>query len=407
MYGRVDADVDKGQVFEQGHGLGWAVPACAHIATAGLVALFQPEQAVAVQKANGQSPSGHPHHLSYRLALIFNETKCGDGGDQVKAGIRKGQGAGIGPEVVQLRPLLLSGKLEPVRIDVQSGHKAQASSRQRAGEKARTTADIQQTLAEPDFKPLQQKLKLALSHPLAVAMVVPVVVGFCCSHLELFMKLKLVGLAICPFVQRSVITLRHKQVDFEIQYIDLNNPPEWFMALSPLGKVPLLILDDEKVLFESAVINEFIDDVTPPSIKPADAFLLAQNRAWIEFGSNCLIQQYQWMTATTEADFSNARTVIKGSLKHLEKCLGTGPWFNGANFSLVDTAFAPLFMRYRLFEHRQKILDAARFPKISAWADRLLALPEVQQSVVPDFAELYLDWLGGQTGFGPTLLTAN
>lgn len=221
------------------------------------------------------------------------------------------------------------------------------------------------------------------------------------------MKLKLVGLAICPFVQRSVITLRHKQVDCEIQYIDLDNPPEWFKALSPLGKVPLLILDDEKVLFESAVINEFIDDVTPPSIKPADAFLLAQNRAWIEFGSNCLVQQYQWMTAATEADFSSARASIEGSLNHLEKFLASGPWFNGANFSLVDTAFAPLFMRYRLFEERQQVLDTGRFPKISAWAERLLALPEVQQSVIPEFAELYLDWLDGQAGFGPQLLTAN
>lgn len=221
------------------------------------------------------------------------------------------------------------------------------------------------------------------------------------------MKLKLVGLAICPFVQRSVITLRHKAMDFEIQYIDLNNPPDWFKALSPLGKVPLLILDDAKVLFESAVINEFIDDVTPPTIKPADAFLLAQNRAWIEFGSNCLIQQYQWMTAATEDDFSSARAAIEGSLNHLEKFLGAGPWFNGADFSLVDTAFAPLFMRYRLFEDKQKMLDAGRFPRISAWADRLLALPEVKASVVPDFAELYLDWLGGQTGFAPTLLTAN
>lgn len=217
------------------------------------------------------------------------------------------------------------------------------------------------------------------------------------------MKLKLVSLDICPFVQRSVITLRHKGLDFELEYIDLESPPDWFKRISPLGRVPLLLVDGEKVLFESAVINEFIDDVTPPLIKPADPFVLALNRSWIEYGSNCLSQQYQWMMAADRETFDRLRLEIKASLERIESVLDVGPWFNGPDFSLVDTAYAPLFMRYLLLG-AYPMLDEAWFPKTAAWADALLALPEVQQSVPVDFADRFFRNLGRHSGFGPRLL---
>ena len=58
---------------------------------------------------------------------------------------------------------------------------------------------------------------------------------------------------LCPYVQRAVITLAEKRVPFERTYVDLANKPEWFRQISPLGKTPVLKVDDQ-VLFESAVI---------------------------------------------------------------------------------------------------------------------------------------------------------
>jgi glutathione S-transferase len=216
------------------------------------------------------------------------------------------------------------------------------------------------------------------------------------------MHFKLVSLDICPFVQRSVITLRHKGLGFELEYIDLESPPDWFKAISPLGKVPVLVVDRERVLFESAVINEFIDDVTPPLIKPSDPFQLALNRSWIEYGSNCLSQQYQWMMAADRETFDRLGLEIKASLERIESVLDVGPWFNGPDFSLVDTAYAPLLMRYLLLG-AYPMLDAAWFPKTAAWADALLALPEVQQSVPVDFADRFFRNFGRHSGFGPRL----
>ena len=82
-------------------------------------------------------------------------------------------------------------------------------------------------------------------------------------------KLRLVSFKICPFVQRAVITLKYRNVPFEITYIDLKDPPDWFQEISPLGKVPVLLVDDSP-LFESAVINEYLDEITGGGLLPSD-----------------------------------------------------------------------------------------------------------------------------------------
>jgi len=96
---------------------------------------------------------------------------------------------------------------------------------------------------------------------------------------------ELVSFKICPFVQRARITLLHKRVPHTVTNIELKEPPTWFPAISPLGKVPLLRVDGGTVLFESAVINEFIDETTTPPLHPADPLARAQNRAWIAYAS--------------------------------------------------------------------------------------------------------------------------
>jgi len=64
-------------------------------------------------------------------------------------------------------------------------------------------------------------------------------------------SLKPVSHTLCPYVQRAVITLHEKQIPHEREYVDLAQKPAWFLALSPLGKVPLLLVGDTG-LFESA-----------------------------------------------------------------------------------------------------------------------------------------------------------
>lgn len=219
------------------------------------------------------------------------------------------------------------------------------------------------------------------------------------------MAYQLISFVLCPYVQRSVITLKEKRVPFEITYIDLDNPPEWFPVLSPMGKVPVLRVDQDRVLFESAVINEYLDETNPPPLHPQDPWRRAHNRAWIEFGSNLIGRQYRMLVASDEDGFVQERDSLLGDLRHVEQQLGEGPFFNGAAFSLADTAYAPLFMRLDIIErlYPQGLFEPT--PKVRAWSDALLARPSVRESVVADFETRFRQrfaamggWLGQRLG---------
>lgn len=208
---------------------------------------------------------------------------------------------------------------------------------------------------------------------------------------------KLISFKLCPFVQRSVISLLHQGVEFDIEYIDLANKPDWFLKISPFGKVPVLMVD-ETPLFESAVINEYLNEVYPPSMHPEDALLRAQNRAWIEFGSAMIMTQYRMYTAQNAEGFEKERQDLQAQSQRLEEQLGDGPYFNGASLSLVDTTYAPVFMRYAMMEANSSLQFFENTPKVRAWAQAIDALESVKKSVVPEFETLFVDYIKAQNG---------
>jgi glutathione S-transferase len=201
--------------------------------------------------------------------------------------------------------------------------------------------------------------------------------------------LELISFKTCPFVQRAAITLAYKNVAHKVTFIDLADPPDWFLEISPLQKVPLLRVDDE-VLFESAVINEYLDDITGAELQPRDSLARAKNRSWIEVSSNMLGNHYMMKMASNQESYEKYRNRLKQQMKHLEKRLDDGPWFNGEYFSLADTAFAPLFVHDAVANYRISIIDPKTMPKVDAWSKRLMSLPAVKNSVIPEFEALFL-----------------
>src|SRR5260221_3880977 len=82
-------------------------------------------------------------------------------------------------------------------------------------------------------------------------------------------KYLLVSFKTCPWVQRAAIVLREKKVDFALSHIDPDNRPDWFLAISPHRKVPVLRIDDRVSLFESNAIAEYLDETSRrASIRP-------------------------------------------------------------------------------------------------------------------------------------------
>lgn len=216
--------------------------------------------------------------------------------------------------------------------------------------------------------------------------------------------LHLVSFPLCPFVQRSVITLKHKKVPFELTFIDPKEPPAWFLEKSPTGKVPLLIVDQDTPLFESAVINEYVDELAPPRLMPGDPLHRALARAWIAFGSDMIMAMHRWMTAPTEEGFREARDEATRGLRRMEEQCQAGPCFSGPDFTLLDSTLAPLLMRYELLQDPDSPWQPAEYPRLARWWQHVSALPEVQDSTIGDFRERLIRFLNAQEGFaGPRL----
>lgn len=206
------------------------------------------------------------------------------------------------------------------------------------------------------------------------------------------MKPVLISFDLCPFVQRSVITMKIKNVDFDVKYIDLENKPDWFLKISPFGKVPVLQIGED-VLFESAVINDYLDEMNPPSLYPQNALEKAKNRAWIEFGSELIMNMFQWSIANDLEAHDRTKQTYLENLEKLENHLNNTPYFNGESLSLVDAAYAPLFQRQILLDKAMNGEILNGYPKTKAWAHAVVALPEVTESVIPEFNETFLSYL--------------
>ena len=201
-------------------------------------------------------------------------------------------------------------------------------------------------------------------------------------------NIELISFDLCPFVQRSVITLLEKGIPFRRTDIDLANKPDWFLQISPLGKVPVLRIDGN-ILFESAVINEYLDELTPPSMHPQEALQKAMNRAWIEFSTELSNLSFRMLTAPKREVVEETLQALQDKFEFLERNLNATPFFNGAAFALIDAAYAPVFIRieYLLKQALPEVIPAD-CSRALAWSDAILARPSVQGSIIDGFTEL-------------------
>lgn len=200
-------------------------------------------------------------------------------------------------------------------------------------------------------------------------------------------KLKLISFNLCPYVQRALITLEEKKLEHEIEYIDLDMPPDWFFDVSPLEKVPVLLVDDEP-LFESIVICEFIDNISGDDLYPQDPFKRAQQRAWVILGDGILGTVYDLLYAEAEIDFKRAKASIIDRLDVLEEEMTDGPFFAGDTFGMIDVAYAPLFRYLTEISSHTDIDFYEDTPEVRAWSETLLTYPAVAASVPDGYKSL-------------------
>ena len=203
----------------------------------------------------------------------------------------------------------------------------------------------------------------------------------------------LISHVLCPYVQRSIITLEEKNIPFIRTDIDLANKPTWFKQKSPMGKVPILIVDDNSALFESSVICEFLDEVTANSLHPWDSFEKAHHRALIELGSAILNNIANLYNAKDKASFQNIHTEIQGKFQFIEKELSGTPFFSGDKFHLVDAVYGPIFRYFEVFNSFTELNTFAHLSKCQLWRKALSQRKSVQQAVSEDYSALLIQFL--------------
>ena len=178
--------------------------------------------------------------------------------------------------------------------------------------------------------------------------------------------LKLYSGWFCPFVQRSWITLHEKRIPH--QYIEVNpyHKEESFLKLNPRGLVPTLAVPikngkEQKPIYESVVICEYLDEVyndtskNGPNLLPEDAYERAHARIWIDHISSKIVPAfYRFIQHTEKKNYtlSEARDEL---LKHIKTFIkeadAEGPFFLGQQFSMVDLMLAPWMERLFLIDH--------------------------------------------------------
>jgi glutathione S-transferase len=209
-------------------------------------------------------------------------------------------------------------------------------------------------------------------------------------------KYMLVSFKTCPWVQRSAIVLREKNTPFELRHIEPDNRPDWFLAISPHKKVPVLRIDDSVSLFESNAINEYLDETIAPRLHPADPIERAINRAWTDYVPSFASTVTATAYADTEEDYNKAAAGIPQPFERLEKALekqGSGPFFNSAQYSLVDAAYAPFLQRYFFLDRVRKLGHIENYPRLKAWGEALMKRPSTHSFPEGEFEGMYREGL--------------
>jgi glutathione S-transferase len=223
-------------------------------------------------------------------------------------------------------------------------------------------------------------------------------------------KFRLCSFKTCPWVQRAAIVLRAKEIAYDIEYIDRDNRPAWFLAVSPHAKVPVLEIDGTEALFESNAIAEYLDEVAAPRLHPEDPLARARNRAWTDYVPTFASAISNTAYSDSEQEFDRRATKIAESFAKLDEALGRrgndGPYFNGARLSLVDAAYAPFLQRYTFMDRLRPLGIIERHPRLQAWRDALLQAPAVRASTVPEIERAWQENLTARGRWLGTRLTA-
>jgi RNA polymerase-associated protein len=187
----------------------------------------------------------------------------------------------------------------------------------------------------------------------------------------------------CPFSQRCRLVLFEKGMDFEVRDVDLFNKPEDISTMNPYGQVPILV-ERELILYESNIINEYIDERFPhPQLMPADPLMRSRARLMLFNFEKELFVHVNVLendkAKHSEKAHDRARSEIRDRLTTLAPLFLKNKYMLGDEFSMLDVAVAPLLWR---LDHYGIELSKTAAP-LMKYAERIFSRPAYIEALTP------------------------
>ncbi|EKO3815178.1 glutathione S-transferase family protein [Vibrio harveyi] len=180
--------------------------------------------------------------------------------------------------------------------------------------------------------------------------------------------------------------LKAKHIPFEVEYADFNN---CLFDISPNGKAPIVITENNTVLFDADAIVSYLDKQYSGLLQPRSAEDIALLEAWANYGSKQYVPQCSTMRSIDEAEFKQHWVVFEKALINMEKQLGSSVFFFGDELSRVDIAWLPILHRAWLVEKATGHDMFRDFPNIKRWQGNVMQLEWLMATVSADFEEIF------------------
>ena len=158
--------------------------------------------------------------------------------------------------------------------------------------------------------------------------------------------MKLIAALASPYSRKVRVVLAEKKIEYEFIIENPGDPATRVPEYNPLGKIPVLILDDNTTLFDSRVIVEYLDHASPVGrLIPDDMRARIQTRRWEALADGCtdaanaLVVEKRRAADKQSAEWiSRQQGKIDRALKAMSEELGNRPWCSGDHYSLADIA---------------------------------------------------------------------
>ncbi len=183
----------------------------------------------------------------------------------------------------------------------------------------------------------------------------------------------------CPFSHRCRFVLYEKGMDFQVIDVDMYNKPEDIAVMNPYNRLPVLV-ERDLVLYESNIINEYIDERFPhPQLMPPDPLMRARARLMLFNMEVELFSHVEAIESGKDKLVEKARAAITDRLTELTPIFTRTKYMMGEEFSMADVAIAPLLWR---LDHYGLKLGKTAAP-LMKYAERLFSRPAFIEALTP------------------------